>query len=419
MVFETTLIIQTYGYEDGFLPTEPGDIVYPYPRMNHDLVTAPQPRLYKAVVLENDYVALYILPELGGRLYRWVDKITGRRLLYENPVIKPTQWGYRGWWLSAGGIEWAFPVEEHGLNEWRSWNYTVSQSGDTALITVSDTEDRTGMEVGMTILLENDSPLVMFQPWIRNFTADDHNVQYWMNAMLALNNNRISHSTEFIIPTGQVMVHSTGDSRLPGEWEWMSWPEVNGINLSNYNSWQGWLGFFVPEVSEGFTAVYDHEIEQGIVRIYNPGWPAGTKIFGPGTLPTYLWTDDSSSYIELWSGITPTFADELTIAAGDKTNWAEYWYPVHDLGGVTAANDMGTLFLRPDKGLVHIGAMVTQGTAQSLTLWQNMTQVQAWTFSLLPGQTLRTEISLTSSDNLGLHMADSAGHTLVQWGKVP
>jgi hypothetical protein len=148
------LTLATYGYEAAFLPTTPDDPVYPYPRLEHGSVSSPQPRSYRALVLENDYVALTILPELGGRIYRWVDKATGRRLLYENPVVKPTQWGYRGWWLAAGGIEWAFPVEEHGLNEWRPWHAGVQQTAEGIAITVSDTEDRTGMTVGATIALD-------------------------------------------------------------------------------------------------------------------------------------------------------------------------------------------------------------------------------------------------------------------------
>ena len=269
------------------------------------------------------------------------------------------------------------------------------------------------------MMLDGASPRVTFQPWVRNSTTAGQNFQFWLNAMLAFNNNSISGNTEIIIPAEKVIVHSTGDNRLPGEWAWMAWPVYNGIDLSLYNTWQGWLGFFAPQVTNGFTSVYDHHVEQGVVRIYNPGWPVGTKIFGPGTLPSYLWTDDNSSYIELWSGITATFAEEMTLSAGAQTGWTEYWYPVHDLGGVTAATSQGALMVKTGDGIVDIGALAAHGTAQSLTLWQNSVQVQTWDIYLAPGQAFRTQVPLASSHNLGLSMVDAANNIMVQWGAVP
>lgn len=108
-------------------------------------------RQFTAVILQNSTISLTVLPELGGRLYQIEDKATGRRLLYNNPVLKPTAWGWRGWWLAAGGIEWAFPTDEHGLNEYRPWQYTTQTLSNTATITVSDVEDKTGLEVGVTL----------------------------------------------------------------------------------------------------------------------------------------------------------------------------------------------------------------------------------------------------------------------------
>ena len=418
VIYETTLTVQTYGYENAFQPTAPEDDIYPYPRLDAALVTPPQPRSYKALVLENDYVAVTILPELGGRIYRWVDKISGRRLLYENPVIKPTEWGYRGWWLAAGGIEWAFPVEEHGLNEWRPWAYSISKTDSAASITVSDTEDRTGMDVGVTISLDSTSPTLTLQPWARNNTGSAHEYQYWINAMLALNGNKTSKNSDFIIPASQVLVHSTGDERLPGEWQWMSWPDYKGINLSRYETWQGWLGFFAPNVTAGFSAVYDRDVGQGVVRIMTPGWPAGTKIFGPGTLPSWLWTDDDSNYVEFWSGATATFADYATLQPGETVSWTEYWYPVHDLGGVSTANAVGALYLSAGEGTLNIGAAVIKGEARTVILWQNQSPVETWTLSLGPGQTFYTTWTTGEGGSTGLSLLDSDGNVMVQTGQV-
>jgi hypothetical protein len=306
-IYETTITIPTYGYEAAFQPTSPDDTVYPYPRLNFDLISPPMPRAYRAVVLENGFVSITILPELGGRIYRWVDKATGRKLLYENPVVKPTSWGYRGWWLAAGGIEWAFPVDEHGLNEWRPWSFSIGSTAFGSSITVSNIEDRTGMEVGATISIDSGHAYLVIQPWVKNNTAEAHSYQLWLNAMIALNNNAVSSQTQLILPASEVLIHSTGDGGVPASGGSMSWPYYGGRDMSWYGNWQSWLGFFAPSVSHGFTGVYDHALDQGVVRAYNPGWPAGTKFFGPSTLSPSLWTDDNSNYLELWSGATGSF----------------------------------------------------------------------------------------------------------------
>ena len=45
---------------------------------------------YQTLTLENDYLRLTFLPEVGGRLYEVFYKPTGHRLTYRNPVLKPS-----------------------------------------------------------------------------------------------------------------------------------------------------------------------------------------------------------------------------------------------------------------------------------------------------------------------------------------
>jgi hypothetical protein len=419
--YETSLTLQTYGYERALIPTEPDDAIYPYPRLDPEQVTPAEPQAYRAIVLENDYVALTILPELGGRIYRWIDKATGHHLLYENPVIKPTQWGYRGWWLAAGGIEWAFPVEEHGLNEWRPWTATINQRGGEVSVTVQDVEERTGMTVGATITLDADHNYVILRPWASNTTDTAQSYQYWLNAMLALGNNRVSKTTRFIIPADRVIIHSTGIEALPAAWTPISWPTYDGLDLSRYETWDNYLGFFVPNVPPGFVALYDGEAEQGVVRTFTPGWPAGTKFFGPGTLPPWLWTDDDSTYVELWSGATPTFADYATLEPGAGVSWEELWYPIHDLGGVQAANANAALHLAATETGASVGAAVTGATEGVLRLWAGGREVTVWELNLTPTRPFRTtwERPADAAGELGLTLTTLSGETLAQTGAVP
>jgi hypothetical protein len=411
----------TYGYEQGFLDSMAGDAIYPYPHLDFARVAPPTPRSYRAVILENGYVSLTILPELGGRIYRWVDKASGRQLLYENPVIKPTSWGYRGWWLAAGGIEWTFPVQEHGLNEWRPWSYSTGYNAYGLSVTVSDIDDRTGMQVGATISLDTDHAYVTLQPWARNDTPEAHPYQLWLNAMLALGDNTVSGQTQFIIPAPKVTVHSTGDGGLPGSGAAMNWPVHSGRDMSWYHNWTGYLGFFVPLVSDGFVGLYDHIADQGIVRTFTPGWPAGTKFFGPAGLAPSLWTDDSSNYVELWSGATDSFWNDATLAPGASVSWIERWYPVQGVGGFNHANASAALRLADTGGGADIGVAVSALTRGRLSLWAGGQMQESWSISLYPGQAFTPHWTRPPGleGALGLELADSNGNVIAQTGQVP
>lgn len=381
----TAISIPTYGYESGFIPTAPDDPVYPYPRLNFSMVGPIAPRVYQALVLENSFVAITVVPELGGRIYRWVDKQTGRHLLYENPVIKPTSWGYRGWWLATGGMEWSFPVDEHGLNEWRPWGYVVDQQADTVSITVSDVESRTGMLVGSTLTLDSLHSYIKIEPWAVNITNEPHEYQLWVNGMLTLGGLHVSEQTEFIFPTTQVMVHSTGDASLPPPGEWMDWPVFEGRDMSRYANWQEYLGFFAPNLEFPFTGLYDHEANQGMARVFALDGPPGHKIFAPKNLPPEMWTDGDSDYLELWSGATPTFWDYAPLMPGERVEWVEYWYPVNDLGSFQYANYHAALRLAAAAQTVAVGVSVTTYTTGHLTLWQADEPAAVWPVVLYPG----------------------------------
>ena len=419
--YETTISIPTYGYEAAFVLTQPDDPIYPYPRLDFSQVGPPVSRSYMAIVLENGFVSLTIVPDLGGRIYRWVDKATGRHLLYENPVVKPTSWGYRGWWLAAGGIEWAFPVAEHGLNEWRPWNYSVGNTAYGFGVTVSDVDDHTGMEVGVTISLDTGHAYVTIQPWATNNTGEAHQFQLWLNAMIAMGGNHVSGPTQFVIPASEVTIHTAADGGVPGSGSPMSWPFYGGRDLSWYSNWNGYIGFFAPTIYAGFTGIYDHAIDQGIVRSFNPGWPAGTKIFGPSTLSSSYWTDDSSNYIELWSGATGSFWNYGTLNPGKSFGWAEHWYPVHGIGGFNYANRHATLRLSETGIGAEVAVAVSGGISGKVTLWAGGQLTAEWPLSISPGQAFRATWTRPAGveGSLGLRLEGVDGAVIAQTGQVP
>ncbi len=88
--WEGTITIPTYGWEEDINPklwalegqvkfstTVKGSIVYPYTMQDH-LSRTKVGRTYKALFLENEYLKVTCLPELGGRLHSVLDKTDGQ-----------------------------------------------------------------------------------------------------------------------------------------------------------------------------------------------------------------------------------------------------------------------------------------------------------------------------------------------------
>ena len=81
--------------------------VYPYPVIDK-IMDEKKDEEYEAVILENEYIYVMVLPSLGGRIQRAYDKTNGYDFVYHNEVIKPALVGLLGPWIS-GGIEFNWP----------------------------------------------------------------------------------------------------------------------------------------------------------------------------------------------------------------------------------------------------------------------------------------------------------------------
>jgi len=411
-VWEQDIVLNTYGWQDALRSSSPSDSFYPYPRLDFDAVGLPQPRTYRAIFLQNQYVQLVVVPELGGRILRWTDRTTGRQLFYANPVVKPTHWGYRGWWLATGGMEWAFPTEEHGLDEYRPWQHERLWNG----VHVWDTDDRTGMTVEVWIRLDGQHNSFSVTPRISNTTDTSARYQFWANAMLALSDvNAPSPDLVFILPDDVVTVHSTGDASLPAPGEQMVWAVIHGRDFSRYAEWRKYLGVFADPAQADFVGAYDQGIDEGVVRVFPHEIAKGVKFFCMGDLSADLWTDDGSRYFELWAGVTPTFWDYAELAPGASVSWTEYWYPVSGIGGYNWANAEAAIRLLPAGDRAEIAVATTHALQGTVILLRGGVDVARWEAAIAPGQPFRAAGQASGSGNWGVLLLVD-GRTVAQMG---
>lgn len=382
------ITISTYAYEKA-LYTDPDKAGHPYPLLRRDRVGPPQPRTYQVLILRNEYLELTLLPELGGRLYQCRFLPTGQTLFYNNPVIKPTHWGppEQGWWLAVGGMEFCLPVEEHGYVSAEPWAAEVSHGPDGSVtVTMGIDEQSRHIETRVGISLRPGESAFHVHPALRNASATSQRVQYWINAMLSPGSHGIQLSLRMYYPTSQVIVHSRGDRSLPDAGATMSWPEHAGRDLSRYAAWRDWLGFFAPDLRQPYTAVYDEKTQLGMVRVFPPEIARGSKLFGFGLGfgDSRAYTDDGSQYIEMWSGLTPTFWDDATLEAGERVEWEESWYVVSRCGGVHAASAEAALGAARDGDDLLVGVAAPKEQLLRLQIAQGADELYSEQFVVRP-----------------------------------
>lgn len=392
----------------------------------------PQPTevSYRTFVVENEYIRLSFLPDLGGRLYQVLYKPTGHLETYRNPVLKPNRWGppEQGWWLAAGGFEWCLPVEEHGYEWGEPWKLTASSDGQSVTVLLRDSSAGDRIQAEIAVRLEAGAAAFTIRPRLENPTNAPLEVKYWTNAMLAPGGqNKPTADLLFVLPhsVGEVTVHSRGDEFLPEYNQRMSWPVYEGRNLSRLGHWNRWLGFFEDPATGGFVAIYDRGYDEGMVRVAMADAVAGSKVFAFGwqdPMPWSNWTDDGSSYVELHSGPAPTFDDSVTIPPGGNLQWVETWYPVAGLGGLRCANEFAALNLMAGRGEAHVGVAVPRSWSGDLVLLQSDRELWRQSVWLRPGQPFVSTAELGEAQDTGrilLHLETPDGATLSECSVEP
>lgn len=432
------ITLATYPYAD-FMRTVADPLAGDYPapvldRAAYDAANLPPTaKTYRLLVLENRYLRLGILPDLGGRIYECTFKPTGNNEFYSNPVIKPTRWGPpsppypegANWWLAAGGLEWGFPVEEHGYEFGKPWGFDhVLQADGGVMVTLFTRNGPQKPYAVVDIVLPPDVAYFVIRPHIINSTGAAFRFKWWHNAMLAPGAaNKPSPDLRFIFPVSEVTIHSTGDPALPAAGQPMPWPVVNGRDLSRLGNWAQWLGAFQRPAAQGnFVGVYDPAADEGMIRVYPSNIARGVKLFGMGwsaAIGADNWTDDGSGYVELHGGLQPTFGDWYELPPGGEVDWSEVWYPVARIGGVTAANDQGALALIPAGGRLKIGLFPASAMRGRLTVTLPGMAPLAQNVALTPAQPFVQEVTLADAapaqGAVAVTLVDAQGRTLFEW----
>ncbi|HRZ81143.1 MAG TPA: DUF5107 domain-containing protein [Candidatus Hydrogenedentes bacterium] len=355
--WEDTLTLPTYGWEDDPNPVfqaYEGGIYYPWTKQDH-LPPQKQDRAYRALHLENEYLHVVCLPELGGRIHSVFDKTTGEEMFHKNDVIKPALIAMRGAWI-AGGIEWNVGPQGHTVFMMEPVGGVLEANPDgsaTLIVAAVEKTFRTRWEVRLT--LHPGRALLDEEIRLANPTDGVQPYYFWNNTAFP---NR--PGTRFIYP----MTLGTDHNGTT----FFTWPENGGRDITWLRNYDTMTSVFGYRVDFDFFGAYDADRDRGIVSHANhhqvPGkkaWTWGTDDFG--VYSQMGLTDagrDEAPYIEVQSGPLRTQADYGMMRPRQTIAWRECWYPVHGLGdGFDFANGDLAVSVKRDGAALAVRMIAT------------------------------------------------------------
>ena len=315
--------------------------VYPYP-MFDNLTDNRKDKTYNAVYLENEYIKICVLPEIGGRLFAALDKTNNYDFLYRQHVIKPALIGMLGAWIS-GGIEWCIP-HHHRATTFMPVDYTLQENSDgskTLWIGEIELRHRTKWLVGLT--LYPGKSYIEATIKIFNRTPFVHSMLYWANVAVHAN-----EQYQVLFPPG------TEFAAYHGKNQFSQWPishEVysgsdytEGIDVSWWKNHPSPISFFAWNYKDDFLAGYDHGKESGTAYVANHHVAPGKKLWEWGPSPrAQMWdrilTESDGPYVEIMAGAySDNQPDYSWIQPSEVKIFKQYWYPIRKIGGLKNAN---------------------------------------------------------------------------------
>ncbi len=312
--------------------------IYPYTRID-DLLHRKRKVTYKAVYLENEYLKVIVLPQLGGHLYSAYDKLAREELFYRNHVIKPGRVLLRGSWTPVG-IEFNFP-RGHSVTSLTPVDYRLLENPEGSVsVAVGDCEQQSRMRWTVIITLRPGKRRVELTTRLSNRTGLPHRYYFWANAAVAANDQ-----LQFISPARA--------ARRLGRY--MPFPYVDGVDKRWYKNHFHSTDLFTVDCPHDFFGYYDHGRDFGAVHVADRHILPGKKLFtwgagDRGRVWSEMLSDDDGPYIEIQAGSHETQSEFSLFEPHTSISWQEYWYPVWKLGPFDGASETAALHLETDDG---------------------------------------------------------------------
>jgi Tfp pilus assembly protein PilF len=379
---------RTYPFSDPN-PLPVFERIYPYFRFDR-YTSDPVDRAWTVVELENRYLRVQLLPEIGGKIWTAIDKTSGRAFIYDNHVVKFRDIAMRGPWTS-GGIEANYGIIGHTPNVATPVDYVTRRLPDgTATVTVGALDLLTRTAWRLEIALPPETAYFTTRSHWQNTSGVEAPYYSWMNVGLPA-----AGGLEFVFPGTHYIGHGG---------EVATWPvhPGNGKNLAFYdqNDFGSYKSYHVLGEYSDFWGAYWHDLDFGMARYGTRDDKLGKKIWIWGLSPQgMIWerllTDTDGQYVEVQSGRLFNQAAEQSTRTPFKhrgflpyvtDTWTEYWFPVKGTKGFVKASDLGALNVRTHERGIDLAFSPLQRATTTVEVFDGDTRVRALPVSFAPLQ---------------------------------
>ncbi|GGG62627.1 tetratricopeptide repeat protein [Paenibacillus radicis (ex Gao et al. 2016)] len=398
--------------------------VYPHPVVDK-IEDEKKDQSYKLAILENEYVRIEIMPELGGRIYRALDKTNDYDFVYYNRVIKPALVGLAGPWIS-GGIEFNWP-QHHRPNTYGPVEYRLTEGEDgSATVWISEIDRMYGTKVTAGFTLYPGKAYLEVSAQLYNRTTLPQTFLWWANPAVAVNDD-----TQSVFPPDVTAVFDHGKrdvSRFPiatGTYYKMDYSE--GVDISRYRNIPVPTSYMAYKSDYNFVGGYDHGVQAGLLHVANhfvsPGkkqWTWGNGEFGQAWDRNL--TDEDGPYIELMTGMyTDNQPDFTWLQPYEEKTFKQYFMPYKDVGVVKNASIDAAVNLEVDEetGKATVLAYATSVfTGAVIELKGSRRSYFRETVELSPVSTFKSVVALDEGDlphDLIVSIRDANGKLLISY----
>tara|TARA_R110000868_G_scaffold156599_1_gene383543 strand:- start:23273 stop:26368 length:3096 start_codon:yes stop_codon:yes gene_type:complete len=412
-------VFTTYPFSDPDPIPKPDTKIYPYFRFD-GFTDKPMQKEWKVIELENDYIKLMILPEVGGKVWSAVEKSTGKDFVYNNHVIKFRDIAMRGPWTS-GGVEGNYGIIGHTPNCATPVDYvTITRENGSVSCVIQVLDLLTLTSWKLDINLPKDKAYFTTNSFWYNSTEFEQPYYTWMNTGI-----KAAGNLQFIYP---------GKNYLGHDGEYNSWPinKQNGKDVSFYNNnnFGGYKSYHVFGKYSDFFGGYWHDEDFGMGRYSNHDDKVGKKIWiwglsQQGMIWEKLLTDTDGQYVEVQSGRLFNQASEnssltpfkqRSFSPGQADSWTEYWFPVKQTKGFVKANNYGAINVKNEDGWLKIYFSPLQKLNEKLEVFDNGKKIYSKDISFSTLQLFKDSIQVSVDPN---KLRLTLGENKLVWNSDP
>ncbi|MAT69880.1 MAG: DUF5107 domain-containing protein [Planctomycetaceae bacterium] len=367
--------------------------VYPLPFIDK-VYDHPEPVCYQSARLENEYVRLVMLPEIGGRIFAGQDKSNADYdFFYRQDVIKPALVGLAGPWIS-GGAEFNWP-QHHRPGTFMPADVQIEREPDGAATVWLSEHDPLDRLKGMHgVRLRPGSSLIELRVRLYNRTSLTRTFLWWANVAAMVHDRYQSFFPPDVHYVADHAVRALSSFPIAENpyygVDYQNRPDAN--DLSWYKNIPVPTSYMVCETAFDFFGGYDHAARGGFVHVADRHIAPGKKQWTWGNHPFgWAWdrelTDANGPYVELMAGVfTDNQPDFSYLLPYETKTFSQFWWPIRDIGPVQQANTRAALAmgLREDR-TVDLGLNVSEALEGVLVMRRRGDVLARMPVSLRPG----------------------------------